>query len=151
MLSRLVRLSLPPLCLSSIPKRAVGFSYPSGREGMAMGAALLGVTAAMSFLLWASIGVAGPILMTWLTGGTGALILYNSGRRKVAFLKTRCSGCRLRSVIEEHEAMHLDGVASEEAVWAEARKKYSYEGLSLAGDPQICNFCPIAKRLRSYS
>ena len=78
------------------------------------------------------------------------MILYSSMRRKVAFLKANCSACRLRPVVEEHEAMHLGGIASEEAVWAEARKKYSYENLSLEGDPRICSFCPIAKKLRTH-
>ena len=148
-LSRLVRLAFPPLFLSSLPKRAIGFSYPSGREGRVLGLCMLGVTGALGFLLSTSIGPAGDFVMAWLTGGTAVLMLYNSTRCRVAFLKEYCSGCRLRPIIEEHESMHLNGERSEAAVWREARKKYSYEGLSLAGDPNICAFCPIAKKLRA--
>jgi len=57
--------------------------------------------------------------------------------------------CRLRPIIEEHESMHLNGERSEDVLWRETRKKYTYEGLSLAGDPKICSFCPIAKKLRN--
>ncbi len=149
-LSKAVRLAFPPLYLSSIPKRAIGFSYPSGREGRVLGVALLSMTFLMGFLLSSVVGFPGFLLMVWLTGGTGALMIYNSTRGRVAFLKSYCSTCRLRPLIEEHERMHLYGETSEEAVWADARRKYSYEGLSLAGDPKICAFCPIAKKLRAH-
>jgi hypothetical protein len=148
-LSRAVRLAFPPLYLSSIPKRAIGFSYPSGREGRVLGIALLSMTFLMGFLLSNVVGFPGFLLMAWLTGGTGALMIYNSTRGRLAFVKSYCSTCRLRPIIEEHERMHLDGEPSEEVVWADARKKYSYEALSLADDPKICVFCPIAKKLRA--
>ncbi len=148
-LSRLVTLAFPPLFLSSIPKRAIGFSYPSGREGGLLGVALLAMTVTIGYLLSATLGPLAFALMAWLTGGTAALMLYNSTGGRVAFVKSYCSGCRLRPLIEEHETMHLNGEHREDAVWAEARKKYSYEGLSLAGDPKVCTFCPIAKRLRT--
>ena len=37
MLSTVVKLAFPPLYLSSLPKRAIGFSYPSGKEGKLLG------------------------------------------------------------------------------------------------------------------
>lgn len=143
-------MALPPLFLSSIPKKAVGFSYPSGSEGKLLGAAVLGMTLTLAYALFPSLGVGGALIAAWLTGGTGALIVYNSFREKVAFLKPYCSTCRLRPVIEEHEEMHLQGVWSEKKVWDEASKKYSFASLGLADDPKICSFCPIAKKLRSY-
>jgi hypothetical protein len=149
-LSRLVRLAFPPLFFSSIPKRAIGFSYPSGREGGLLGMTLLAITVSTGFLLSRIVGFPGFILMVWLTGGTAALMLYNSTGGRIAFLKSYCSTCRLRPIIEEHELMHLNGEPSEEVVWGEARKKYTYEGLSLANDPKICSFCPIAKKLRTH-
>lgn len=148
-LSNLVKMIFPSLFFSSIPKRAVGFSYPSGREGKLLGAALGAATCALALLLLRVVGPGGPILAVWLTGGTAGLILYNSTKERVAFVKQYCSTCRLRPLIEEHEAMHLNGEPSEEAVWAEARKKYSYASLHLADDPKICSFCPIAKKLRN--
>lgn len=149
-LTRAVRLAFPPLFFSSLPKRAIGFSFPSGREGRVLGLALVAATAAIGFLLSPTIGFPAFPLMAWLTGGTAVLMLYNSTRGKVAFVKQLCSACRLRPLIEEHEAMHLAGEPSEEVVWSEARKRHSYESLSLAGDPKICSFCPIAKRLRTH-
>jgi len=148
-LSSLVKLAFPPLFISSIPKRAIGFSYPSGNEGRVLGLCILGMTALIGFLLSRFIGPLGFIAMAWLTGGTGALMLYNSTNHRVAFVKDYCSTCRLRPLIEEHELMHLNGERSEAVVWGETRKKYSYESLALAGDPKICSFCPIAKRLRN--
>jgi hypothetical protein len=148
-LSTLVKVAFPPLLLSSLPKRAIGFSYPSGTEGRVLGLSLLGVTGTLGFLLSTSIGPAGDLVMAWLTGGTAVLMLYNSTTCRIAFLKEYCSSCRLRPIIEEHELMHLNGERSEEVVWGEARKKYTYESLSLAGDPEICTFCPIAKKLRN--
>jgi hypothetical protein len=147
-LTKLLRVMVPPLFISSLPRTAIGFSFPRGTEGRLLGACLVVATAALSFLLDRALGVLPALLMVWLMGGTTALILYNSTRHGLAFVKEMCSTCRLRPIIEEHEIMHLNGVRSEEAVWMEARKKYSYEGLGLATDPKIHSFCPIAKRLK---
>src|SRR5713226_6013441 len=109
-LSNLLKLAFPPLWVSSLPKKAIGFSLPRG---------------------------------------TCVLMVYNSTRQGVAFVKLMCSTCRLRPIIEEHEIMHLRGEPSEEVVWRETLKKYSYEGLELGTDPKIHSFCPIAKRLKA--
>jgi len=147
-LSNLLRVLLPPLLISSIPKRAIGFSFPRGAEGKLLGVSLLFATAAISFLLNSTLGILPALAMVWLIGGTGVVILFNSMGEGVAFVKQMCSTCRLRPIIEEHEMMHLDGEASEEAVWEAAKRKYSYEGLGLGTDPKIHSFCPIAKRLK---
>jgi len=149
-LSNVVKLLFPPLFVSSIPKRAIGFSYPSGREGKLIGTALIAATGIVSFLMMKTIGAPGIALAAWLTGGTAGLIVYNSTRERVAFVKEHCQHCRLRPLIEEHEAMHLSGEASEEVVWTEAKRRHSYEGLGLGNDPKICTFCPIAKKLRGH-
>jgi len=148
-LSKLLRLLLPPLFVSSLPKRAIGFSFPRGTEGKLLGVSLIGATAAISYLLNSAFGIYAALAMVWLIGGTGVVILYNSTRHGLAFVKQMCSTCRLRPIIEEHEMMHLNGEPSEEVVWKETRKRYSYEGLGLGTDPKIHSFCPIAKRLRS--
>lgn len=147
-LSKLLRLLLPPLLISSLPRRAIGFSFPRGAEGKLLGVALIGGTAAISFLLDGAFGVYAALAMVWLMGGTGVVILYNSVGPGVAFVKQMCSTCRLRPIIEEHEMMHLNGERSEDAVWDAAKKRYSYEGLGLGTDPKIHSFCPIAKRLK---
>ncbi len=147
-LSMLLRLLLPPRLVSSRPRRAVGFSFPRGTEGKVLGVALLGGTAAVSYLLNNAFGIYAALAMVWLMGGTAVVIIYNSTGHGLAFVKQMCSTCRLRPIIEEHEIMHLNGEPSEEAVWLETRKKYSYEGLGLGTDPKIHSFCPIAKRLK---
>lgn len=147
-LSKLLRLLLPPLLISALPKKAIGFSFPRGMEGKLLGLSLLGGTAAVAFLLNNAFGIYAALAMVWLMGGTGVVILYNSVGPGLAFVKQMCSTCRLRPIIEEHEIMHLNGEPSEEAVWREARKKYSYEGLGLGTDPRIHSFCPISKRLK---
>jgi hypothetical protein len=147
-LTKLLRVMVPPLFISSLPRTAIGFSFPRGAEGRLLGVCLVIATGTLSFLLDKALGVLPALLMVWLMGGTTAIILYNSTRHGLAFVKEMCSTCRLRPIIEEHEIMHLNGVRSEEAVWMEARKKYSYQGLGLATDPKIHSFCPIAKRLK---
>ncbi len=92
-----VRLAFPPLFFSSIPKRAIGFSYPSGREGRVLGFSLLVATFSIGFLLSRTmVGLPASLVMAWLTGGTAGLMLYNSTRGRIAFLKSYCSTCRLR-------------------------------------------------------
>ncbi len=147
-LSKTVRVLLPPLFISSLPRRAIGFSFPPGLEGRLVGSALLVGTAVLAYLLGSAFGVYAALGIVWLMGGTGVMILYNSTRCGVAFVKEMCSTCRLRPIIEEHEFMHLSGERSEEAVWRAAKKKYSYDGLGLGSDPMIHSFCPIAKRLK---
>ena len=150
-LSKLLRLLLPPLFISSLPKRAIGFSFPRGKEGAFLGSALLVGTGTIAFLLDSAFGIYPALAMVWLIGGTGAVILYNSVGHGLAFVKEMCSTCRLRPIIEEHEMMHLKGEPSEDEVWRETRKKYSYDGLGLGSDPAIHSFCPIAKRLKETS
>ncbi|HYW84412.1 MAG TPA: hypothetical protein VFB30_14220 [Spirochaetia bacterium] len=147
-LSNLLKVLLPPLLISSLPRKAIGFSFPRGKEGKVVGVSLLFATAAVSFLLNSTLGIFPALAMVWLMGGTGVVILFNSVGQGVAFVKEMCSTCRLRPIIEEHEKMHLDGEASEDAVWEAARRKYSYESLGLGTDPKIHSFCPIAKRLK---
>ncbi|MGH9919251.1 MAG: hypothetical protein ACRD6W_10365 [Nitrososphaerales archaeon] len=147
-LSNLLKVLLPPLFISSLPKRAIGFSFPRGKEGKLVGVSLLFATFAVSFLLDRTLGILPALVIVWLMGGTGVVILFNSMGPGVAFVKEMCSTCRLRPIIEEHEMMHLDGEASEDAVWEAARRKYSYDGLGLGTDPKIHSFCPIAKRLK---
>ncbi len=147
-LSHPLRVAVPPLFVCSMPKRAVGFSFPRGLEGKVLGASVMGVTVAVTILLATAYGPLAGALMVWLAGGTAGLIIYNSTRQGLAFVKQSCSACRLRPIIEEHEMMHLNGEPSEQVIWAEAKKKYSYEGLGLGTDPKICAFCPIAKRLK---
>ena len=147
--SNLVKVVLPPLFVSSIPKRAIGFSFPRGKEGIILGVAVLGATITTAFLAAAAFGIVGGAAMVWLFAGTGVVMIYNSMGRGLTFVNHRCSTCRLRPIIEEHELMHLAGEPSEEVVWGETMRKYSYDGLGLGNDPKICSFCPIAKRLRS--
>ncbi len=147
-LSKMLRLLIPPLLVSSLPRRAIGFSFPGGAEGKLLGTSLLMATAVISYMLNTAFGIYPALGMVWLMGGMAVVILYNSTRHGLAFVKQMCSACRLRPIIEEHEIMHLSGEPSEEAVWQETRKKYSYEGLGLGTDPKIHSFCPIAKRLK---
>ena len=146
--SNLVKLALPPLFFASLPKRAIGFSFPRGLEGKLLGTVLLVATAAISYLADMALGPVPAVAAVWLVGGTSVVILYNSTTHGVAFIKHMCYNCRLRPIIEEHETMHLRGIRSEDEVWRLAKQKYTYEGLGLGTDPKIHSFCPIAKRLR---
>ncbi len=147
-LSNLVKVALPPLFIASLPKRAIGFSYPRGREGQALGISLLILTVTLSLGLSRSLGLLAIPLAFWVIGGTSAVVMYNCATRGMAFVKELCSTCRLRPLIEEHEAMHLEGEGCEGPVWTATKQRYSYDGLGLGNDPRICSFCPIAKHLK---
>jgi hypothetical protein len=144
-----VRLAVPPLLICSIPKRAIGFSFEGGKPALLLGGTLVALTLALSAILFPSTGILGPILFLWLFGSTGAVFLYN-GSRRVAFVKSLCTGCRLLPIIEEHEKIHLGGVESDLEVWNQMRKRHSCESLELVGDKTICTFCPIPKRLSEH-
>jgi len=142
-----IRLAVPSLLISSMPKKAVGFSYEKGAVGAFTGSLLLGGSILVGGLLFRAFGLLGFAAPVWLIGTTGAVMLCNLAVG-LAFVKPLCAGCRLLPIIREHEAMHIEGVESDAAIWESVRGKYSYEGLSLGSDPAICSFCPIAKRLK---
>ncbi len=149
-LSLLVRLAIPSLFISSLPKNAIGFSFERGRFGVLVGSLLICSSLLVGYTLSLLLGVLAYSLSIWLLGATGALMIYNSAGVSIAFVKSLCSSCRLLPIIEEHEALHLAGLERDAEVWNQMRSRYSCEGLSLDGDPGICSFCPIPKRLKEH-
>lgn len=141
-----LRLLIPALFFPSLPVSTRGMTLYPGRMGLAIGAVLLLASVAIGDLLWAATGALGAILSVWTLGTAGGATVLSSFR-PVAFVKPICVKCRLLPVIREHEAIHLTGISSENEVWAQMRRRHSVQSLSLEGDPAICSFCPIPKRL----
>jgi len=144
-----LRLLIPSLLVTSLPRNAIGFSFDRGRTGALVGAGLVGASVVLGTLLYPVAGLLGAVLPVWLLGTSGAVMLL-SVRTPIAFVKPLCYGCRLLPVIKEHEAIHLSGVESDEEVWRLMKSRHSTDSLSLGGDPSICWFCPIAKRLKEH-
>lgn len=142
-----LRLLVPSLLVSSLPKRAIGFSFERGAFGALMGSVLVGGSALLGGVLSQAFGPLAAVAAIWLMGSTGIVMLCNCSTG-LAFVKPLCTGCRLLPIIKEHEAMHMGGMESDLAIWESVRGKYTFEGLSLGTDPAICRFCPIAKRLK---
>ncbi len=149
-LSRFVRFALPPLLVSTLPRSAIGFSFERGMFGTSLGTFLLISSLAIGYTLSKVVGIIAYPVSFWLLGATGAVMIYNSVRRSIAFVKPLCSTCRLLPVIEEHEALHLSGLAREGEVWLQMRERYSPENLWLDSDTGICDFCPIPRRLKEH-
>ena len=149
---RVVRLTVPlaivvpALALPALPKSTRGFTLPPGRPGIALGLLLAASSAGVGYMLYGPAGPLGPVLSVWLLGTAGATMVA-AALRPTAFVKPICTACRLLPVIKEHEAIHLSGVAGEADVWRSMRTRHSVRSLSLEGDPSICSFCPIPKRL----
>jgi hypothetical protein len=149
---RVVRLTIPlqvlvpALAVSALSKNTRGLTLYPGRAGAALGVLLMAASAIVSALLQGPIGVAGPVLSVWVLGTAGGAIFWAS-LTTAAFVKPICVRCRLLPIIREHEALHLSGVAGEGAVWKSMKTRHSIASLSLEGDPAICSFCPIPKRL----
>ena len=145
-LTPLLMAVVPSLALAALPKRTRGFSFYPGRTGVVIGAALLGGSAVIGVLVVGTLGPLGAATSFWLLGTTGVLMVAN-GAKPMAFVKPICTRCRLLPIIKEHESIHLAGVPGEAAVWESMRTRHSVESLALEGDPAICSFCPIPKRL----
>ncbi|MDG7012263.1 MAG: hypothetical protein JRN17_04140 [Nitrososphaerota archaeon] len=149
---RVVRLTLPlqalvpALALPALSSGTRGMTLIPGREGLALGALLLAASGVTAYALYSVAGPLGGLFPLWLVGTAGAA-LFASALTPTAFVKPICVRCRLLPVIREHEAIHLSGVASEGAVWGSMRSRHSVDSLGIAGDPAICSFCPIPKRL----
>jgi hypothetical protein len=142
-----LRIMVPALLVATLPVRTRAVSYEGGRLGISAGALIIAGSLAVGWGLYPVAGLAGGVVFFWLLGGAGILLVLN-GARPIAFVKTICAGCRLLPIIREHEAIHLSGVDSDDRVWDEMRTRHSCESLALDGDPSICSFCPIPKRLR---
>jgi hypothetical protein len=145
-LSAPVQILVPALLLSTLPRSTRGITFPPGKTGFAAGAALMVGGFGLGWLLGGSYEIEGALVGLWLLGSFGALLMLNSVR-PLALVKPICTRCRLLPIIKEHEAIHLTGVAGESAVWASMRTRHTPESLGLKGDPNICWFCPIPKRL----
>jgi hypothetical protein len=94
-------------------------------------------------------GILGGFVSVWFLGTAGIATIVGVVR-PTAYVKPICVRCRLLPVIKEHEAIHLTGVTSEKRVWASMKTRHSVESLGLEGDPAICSFCPIPKRLTEH-
>jgi hypothetical protein len=145
-LSMPLRILVPSLLLSTIRLKTRGASFERGPLGMVIGATLVIGTVTAGILLYPFGGPMPLLVVFWLAGSTGVVMLLNSFR-PMAFVKPICTRCRLLPVIREHEAIHISGVESDDLVWKSMRTRYSCESLGLKDDPRICDFCPIPRRL----
>ncbi|MGP8124335.1 MAG: hypothetical protein ACLQEQ_00465 [Nitrososphaerales archaeon] len=145
-LSPLLQVAIPSLLAPTLSKSTRGVSFQGGKSGLVLGAVLLFTSLDIGWLLMGSAGILGFVVLFWLVGTTG-VVMMTSSLKPLAFVKPICTRCRLLPVIVEHEAIHLSGVAREADVWMSMRQRHSVESLKLEGDPAICSFCPIAKRL----
>ena len=148
-LSLPVRILVPALWVSSLPRNAIGFSFERGGSAAAIGTLLVLFSAILGGLLFPITSFVGFLVSFWVLGTAGALMLATA-TRPLAFVKPLCSGCRLLPVIREHEAIHLSGEASDAEIWKVMRTRHSCDSLQLKGDPNICWFCPIPKRLSEH-
>jgi hypothetical protein len=144
-----LQLFIPALIFPSLSKSTRGLTLYPGRIGLALGCIMLAASLAIGILLYGPTGPWGTVLSLWFLGTAGMATLAGA-LRPTAFVKPICVKCRLLPIIREHEAIHLAGVASEKAVWESMRTRHSVESLSLEGDPAICSFCPIPKRLSEH-
>ncbi len=141
-----LRLLIPALVFPSLPSNTRGLTLYPGRMGLALGTLMVASSVFVGFLLAGPTGPWGGILAFWFLG-TAGIATAVCAFRPTAFVKPICVRCRLLPIIKEHEAIHLTGVVSEEEVWSSMKLRHSVESLSLQGDPAVCTFCPIPKRL----
>jgi len=141
-----LQLLVPALLLPSLPKSSRALSLYPARLGFGIGLVLLVASLLVGALLAGPTGPWGGLVSFWVLG-TAGIVTIASALRPTAFVKPICVKCRLLPIIKEHEAIHLSGVASEGKVWESMRARHSADSLALRGDPAICSFCPIPKRL----
>lgn len=140
---------VPALAITSLSKSTRAMTLFPGRAGQALGAGFVAASAVIAYLLYFSVGILGAVLPIWALG-TGGAVTFVSALKPTAFVKPICVECRLLPIIKEHEAIHLSGVARESAVWKSMKERHSVDSLRLEGDPAICSFCPIPKRLAEH-
>jgi hypothetical protein len=142
-------LAVPALAFAAFSKSTRGLTLYPGRPGLALGVFMIATSGLIGLLLVRETGPWGAVFSVWLLGTAGAAN-FVAALGPTAFVKPICTRCRLLPVIKEHEAIHLSGVASEKAVWDSMKTRNSVQSLALQGDPAICPFCPIPKRLAEH-
>jgi hypothetical protein len=145
-LTPMVQLLVPSLLISTLSRSTRAISFYPGKWSFMMGAVLVAGSTAIGVLVGGPYRLAGATISFWLLGTFGTLMMA-SALRPLAFVKPICVRCRLLSIIKEHESIHLTGVTREAEVWDSMKMRHSRESLRLDGDPTICWFCPIPKRL----
>ncbi len=148
-LTRPLQLLVPALIFPSLSASTRGITFYPGRAGLGLGVMLTGASVVIGVLLARITGIWGGIVSVWLLGTSGVATVVGA-IQPTAYVKPICVNCRLLPVIKEHEAIHLTGVSSEQEVWASMRTRHSVQSLSLEGDPAICPFCPIPRRLSEH-
>ena len=141
-----VQLLIPALIFPSLSSSTRGITFYPGRVGLVLGMTLVGTSILVGLLLGRISGMWGGIVSFWFIGTAGVAMIFGAVR-PTAYVKPICVKCRLLPIIKEHEAIHLTGVGSERQVWDSMKTRHSVQSLSLEGDPLICSFCPIPKRL----
>ena len=141
-----VQVLIPSILVASFQKRTRGLTFHVGRGGSVLGAGLIIAALALGYSLFPVFGPVGVLMPVWLIGTAGGVMMVTAAI-PLAFVKPICTRCRLLPVIKEHEAIHLAGVPGEAEVWASMKERHSLASLALQGDPAICDFCPIPKRL----
>lgn len=144
-----VSILVPSLLISSLSKRTRGVTFHFGKMGAAIGTALTVSSLGLGVMLFPAFGLSALAVLFWLIGTTGVVIGITAFK-PLAFVKPICTRCRLLPVIKEHEALHVAGIPDELGVWGFMRARHSVASLSLEGDPTICSFCPIPKRLKEH-
>ena len=145
-LTPIVQLLVPSLLVSTLSRNTRAISFYPGRWGFVLGAVLVSGSTAIGVIIGGPYRIEGATLSFWLLGTVGTLLMVSTVR-PLAFVKPICVRCRLLPVIKEHESIHLVGVTREAEVWDSMKTRHSNESLRLDGDPTICWFCPIPKRL----
>lgn len=148
-LTWLVQLLVPSLMMSTVSRSTRGVSFYPGRAGLLLGSVIVAGSIALGALAGGPFLLETTTIAFWLLGTVG-VVMVASSVRPLALVKPICVRCRLLPIIKEHEAIHLSGVAGEKAVWASMRTRHSVKSLSIEGDPAICWFCPIPKRLSEH-
>jgi hypothetical protein len=144
-----VQILIPALIFPSLSSSTRGITFIPGRFGLLVGVSLVVASVLVGFMLTKPAGILGGFVSVWFLGTAGIATIVGVVR-PTAYVKPICVRCRLLPVIKEHEAIHLTGVTSEKQVWASMRTRHSVESLGLEGDPAICSFCPIPKRLAEH-
>ena len=148
-LSHKVQILVPSLIFTAFSKSTRGLTFYLGKAGLVFGPVLVAGSLLIGWLLYPDFGAPGAVASFWVAGTSGVVIIATS-IRPLAFVKPICVRCRLLPVIKEHESIHLAGEPRESAVWASMRQRHSVQNLGLEGDPAICSFCPIPKRLAQH-
>jgi hypothetical protein len=149
-LNKYLLLLVPVLLLGAFSRKVIGFTFPKDKTSFPIIGLVSISVLLVTYLFSLLIGFLGVMISLWLIGTYFIIMLVNSLTPGLIFIKPLCIGCSLKSIIIQHEKLHLSGILKEREVWSIIKKEYDLSRMINSKNMLNCGNCPIPIRVMEH-